>query len=254
MSARFDCADPAQRSAGVAEAVAALRKGELAVLPTDTVYGVAADAFTPVAVASLLAVRARNRSTPPTVLVGTARAAAALAEDLGAFGQDLIDEFWPGALTLVFRASPTLLWDLGDSKGTVALRMPLHAVALDVLKQTGPLAVSSANRHGQPAAVNADEAEQQLGEAVSVYLDGGPCADNVPSTILDLTGTIPKVLRAGAISVDRLRAVSSVVAENEHYAENVADAKPAAPHPLEGSPGSFDPATGEPPSGAEPVP
>jgi tRNA threonylcarbamoyl adenosine modification protein (Sua5/YciO/YrdC/YwlC family) len=125
---------------------------------------------------------------PPPVLVGTARAAAALVDDLGAFGQDLIDEFWPGALTLVFRASPTLLWDLGDTKGTVALRMPLHSVALDVLKQTGPLAVSSANRHGQPSAINADEAEQQLGEAVSIYLDGGPCTDNVPSTILDLTG------------------------------------------------------------------
>jgi tRNA threonylcarbamoyl adenosine modification protein (Sua5/YciO/YrdC/YwlC family) len=190
---------------------------------------------------------------PPPVLVGTARAAAALAEDLGAFGQDLIDEFWPGALTLVFRASPTLLWDLGDTKGTVALRMPLHSVALEVLKQTGPLAVSSANRHGQPAAVTVDEAEQQLGEAVSVYLDGGPCADNTPSTILDLTGTIPKVLRAGAISVDRLRAVASVIAENEHYPESAdpaVDFKPAAPHPLQGSGGSLDPATGEPPSGA----
>jgi len=200
---------------------------------------------------------------PPPVLVGTARAAAALVEDLGAFGQDLIDEFWPGALTLVFRASPTLLWDLGDTKGTVALRMPLHSVALDVLKQTGPLAVSSANRHGQPSATSVDEAEQQLGEAVSVYLDGGPCQDNIPSTILDLTGTIPKVLRAGAISVDRLRAVASIIGENEHYAENAgssadgsavnrgaADFKPAAPHPLQGSGGSLDPATGEPPSGA----
>ena len=156
---------------------------------------------------------------PPPVLVGTARAAAALADDLGAFGQDLIDEFWPGALTLVFRASPTLLWDLGDTRGTVALRMPLHAVALEVLKQTGPLAVSSANRHGHPAAVTVDEAQEQLGESVSVYLDGGPCTENIPSTILDLTGTIPKVLRAGAISVDRLRTVASVIADNEHYAE-----------------------------------
>jgi tRNA threonylcarbamoyl adenosine modification protein (Sua5/YciO/YrdC/YwlC family) len=166
-------------------------------------------------------------------------------DDLGAFGQDLIDEFWPGGLTLVFRASPTLLWDLGETKGTVALRMPLHAVTLDVLKQTGPLAVSSANRHGQPPAVNVDQAEQQFGEAVSVYLDGGPSADSVPSTILDLTDTIPKVLRTGAISVDRLRTVASVIAENEHYAEE-ADVKPAAPHPLEAGP--VDPATGEPPA------
>ncbi len=221
MSVRYDCRDPQARTAGI-----------------DAAKG-------------------RGRNMPPPVLVGTARAAAALAEDLGAFGQDLIDEFWPGALTLVFRASPTLLWDLGDTKGTVALRMPLHSVALEVLKQTGPLAVSSANRHGQPPAITADEAEQQLGEAVSVYLDGGPCADNIPSTILDLTGTIPTVLRAGAISVDRLRAVASVIAENEHYADSAdrsADFKPAAPHPLENSGGSLDPAAGEPPAGAQPVP
>jgi L-threonylcarbamoyladenylate synthase len=247
MSKRYDCRDPQERSAGIAAAVTAARAGELIVLPTDTVYGIGADAFIPAAVTTMLAAKGRGRNMPPPVLVGTARAAAALVDDLGAFGQDLIDEFWPGALTLVFRASPTLLWDLGDTKGTVALRMPLHSVALDVLKQTGPLAVSSANRHGQPSAINADEAEQQLGEAVSIYLDGGPCADNVPSTILDLTGPIPKVLRAGAISVDRLRAVSSVIADDEHYAGD-ADVKAAAPHPLEGSP-IINPATGEPPSG-----
>ena len=253
MSMRYDCRDPQVRTTGIDAAVTAARGGELIVLPTDTVYGIGADAFTPAAVTTMLAAKGRGRNMPPPVLVGTARAAAALVDDLGAFGQDLIDEFWPGALTLVFRASPTLLWDLGDTKGTVALRMPLHSVALDVLKQTGPLAVSSANRHGQPPATSADEAEQQLGEAVSVYLDGGPCADIIPSTILDLTGTIPKVLRSGAISVDRLRTVASVIAENEHYPENAdpaADFKPAAPHPLQGSGGSLDPATGEPPSGA----
>jgi tRNA threonylcarbamoyl adenosine modification protein (Sua5/YciO/YrdC/YwlC family) len=195
MSMRFDCRDSFSRTAGIEAAVTAARAGELIVLPTDTVYGIGADAFIPAAVTTMLAAKGRGRNMPPPVLVGTARAAAALVDDLGAFGQDLIDEFWPGALTLVFRASPTLLWDLGDTKGTVALRMPLHPVALDVLRQTGPLAVSSANRHGQPSAVSADEAEQQLGEAVSVYLDGGPCADNIPSTILDLTSVIPKVGR-----------------------------------------------------------
>ena len=246
MSKRYDCRDPQERIAGIEAAVTAARAGELIVLPTDTVYGIGADAFTPAAVTTMLAAKGRGRNMPPPVLVGTARAAAALVDDLGAFGQDLIDEFWPGALTLVFRASPTLLWDLGDTKGTVALRMPLHSVALDVLKQTGPLAVSSANRHGQASAISADEAEQQLGEAVSIYLDGGPCTDNIPSTILDLTGTIPRVLRSGAISVDRLRAVSSVIAENEDYAEEPADVKPAEPHPLEAGP--VDPGTGEPPS------
>jgi len=241
MSTRYDCRDAQLRTAGIDAAVAAARAGELIVLPTDTVYGIGADAFTPAAVTTMLAAKGRGRNMPPPVLVGTARAAAALVDDLGAFGQDLIDEFWPGALTLVFRASPTLMWDLGDTRGTVALRMPLHPIALEVLKQTGPLAVSSANRTGQPAAINADEAQQQLGEAVSVYLDGGPCADNIPSTILDLTSLVPKLLRAGAISVDRLRMVASVIADDEHYPQDAAtgaDFKPAAPHPMESSPGS----------------
>src|ERR1700753_3554936 len=165
MSARNICQTPAERAAGIDAAVAAARAGDLIVLPTDTVYGIGADAFTPAAVATMLAAKGRGRHMPSPVLVGTARAAAALVDDLGAFGQDLIDEFWPGALTLIFRASPTLLWDLGDTKGTVALRMPLHAVALDVLKQTGPLAVSSANRHGQPSAITAAQAQELLGDS-----------------------------------------------------------------------------------------
>jgi L-threonylcarbamoyladenylate synthase len=250
MTTRYDCRDPQQRTAGIDAAVAAARAGELIVLPTDTVYGIGADAFIPAAVTTMLAAKGRGRDMPPPVLVGTARAAAALVDDLGAFGQALIDEFWPGGLTLVFRASPTLLWDLGDTKGTVALRMPLHSVALEVLKRTGPLAVSSANRTSQPSAATADEAQQQLGEAVSVYLDDGPTSGTVPSTILDLTGVVPTLLRAGAVSVDRLRTVVSVVADDEYAApgtDTTADAKPAAPHPLEGRPGA---PAGERPSGA----
>jgi tRNA threonylcarbamoyl adenosine modification protein (Sua5/YciO/YrdC/YwlC family) len=252
MSTFYDCKSTELRSSGIDAAVSALRGGELVVLPTDTVYGIAADAFTPDAVRAMLAAKGRGRNVPSPVLVGTTRAATALVDDMGAFGQDLIDEFWPGALTLVFRASPTLLWDLGDTKGTVALRMPLHPVALEVLKQSGPLAVSSANRHGQSSATTAEEAERQLGEVVSVYLDGGPCADNVPSTILDLTGVIPRVLREGAIPVDRLRKVASVITTGTPLADAPAEApaaasqdeKPALPHPLE---------NGEPPSAGQTV-
>jgi tRNA threonylcarbamoyl adenosine modification protein (Sua5/YciO/YrdC/YwlC family) len=211
MSARYDCADTQQRDEGLAAAAAAVADGQLVVLPTDTVYGVGADAFNPAAVSALLAAKGRGRNMPPPVLVGSVRAAAALTESLGAFGQDLIDEFWPGPLTLVFRASPTLLWDLGDTMGTVAVRMPLHPVALDLLRRTGPMAVSSANRHSLPAATTADEAQTQLGDAISVYLDGGPCADNAPSTILDLTGTVPRMLRAGALSVEDIRKVVPVI-------------------------------------------
>jgi tRNA threonylcarbamoyl adenosine modification protein (Sua5/YciO/YrdC/YwlC family) len=227
MSARYDCADEAQRSEGLSAAATALRTGELVVLPTDTVYGVGADAFHPAAVASLLTAKGRGREMPPPVLVGTVRAASALIEDFGAYGRDLIEEFWPGGLTLVCRASRTLNWDLGDTRGTVAVRMPLHPVALDLLKETGPLAVSSANRSGSPPAVTADQAEQELGDIVSVYLDGGPCPDDVPSTIVDLTGPTPRLLRPGAISIGRLREVTALV--------TVDDTAPAADDTAPGS-------------------
>ena len=214
MSARFDCADPQQRAAGLAEAAAVLRKGELAVLPTDTVYGIAADAFSPPAVAALLAAKGRGRQQPPPVLVGTVRAASALVEDLGQSAKDLIEEFWPGGLTLVCRASRTLSWDLGDTRGTVAVRMPLHPVAIELLKEVGPLAVSSANRTGEPPATTAAEAESQLGESAAVYLDGGACPGPVASTIVDLTGSVPRLLRRGVVTVEQLRRVVALAVED----------------------------------------
>jgi L-threonylcarbamoyladenylate synthase len=212
MSAWFDCADEFQRVDGVAAAVTAVLNGELVVLPTDTVYGLGVDAFSPVAVTRLLAAKGRGRDMPPPVLVGTVRAATALVEDLGPDGQRLIDEFWPGGLTIVCRAARTLNWDLGDTKGTVAIRMPEDAVALDLLRETGPMAVSSANLTGRPAATTAAAAREQLGEAVSVYLDNGTAAGGVASTIVDLTGPQPRLLRRGAISVGRLREIAAVAA------------------------------------------
>src|ERR1700704_3455498 len=180
MSAWFDCADDTQRTEGLAAASAAGLRGELVVLPTDTVYGLGADAFSPAAVARLLEAKGRGRDMPPPVLVGTVRAATALIEDLGPYGQDLIDEFWPGGLTIVCRASRTLNWDLGDTHGTVAVRMPMHPVALDLLKETGPLAVSSANRTGGLAATTAADAGGQLGEGGSGYLDRGAGVGGLP--------------------------------------------------------------------------
>ncbi len=210
MSDVFECADEEQRSEGIAAAVAAVLKGDLVVLPTDTVYGIGADAFRPAAVQDLLAAKGRGRDMPPPVLVGSVRAASALVEDLGPYGQDLIDEFWPGGLTLICRASRSLKWDLGDTKGTVAVRMPQSEIALELLAQTGPMAVSSANLTGQPAATTAAAAREQLGDSVEVYLDGGPCEADVPSTIVDLTGEMPRLLRRGAVPIGRLREVAAV--------------------------------------------
>jgi len=253
MSTRYDCADTAQREEGLGAAATAVQQGELVVLPTDTVYGVAADAFTPTAVSALLAAKGQGRNVPPAVLVGSVRAAAALTESLGAFGQDLIDEFWPGPLTLVFRSSPTLMWDLGDTRGTVAVRMPLHPIALDLLRRTGPMAVSSASLHSSPAATTADAAMDQFGESVSVYLDGGTCADSVTSTILDLTGTVPRMLRAGAIAIDDLRKVVPVIdlpVPADTPSESPADRR--AREAIEAANAAAPPAAPEPPA-PEPV-
>lgn len=212
MSRIYDCADETARKDGIADAASAVRRGELVVLPTDTVYGIGTDAFSPKAVARLLETKGRGRDMPPPVLVGSIRAATALIDDLGNHGRDLMEEFWPGPLTLVCTATPSLSWDLGDTKGTVAVRMPMDPVALELLKETGPMAVSSANKSGRPAAVNAGEAIEQLGdEDVAVYLDGGQSESPVASTIVDLTYAVPRVLRSGAISIDRLRAVCGTV-------------------------------------------
>jgi tRNA threonylcarbamoyl adenosine modification protein (Sua5/YciO/YrdC/YwlC family) len=220
VSRRYDCSDPKERTRGVAEAMSAVRRGELVVLPTDTVYGVGVDAFAPAAVEKLLDAKGRGREMPPPVLVGSVRAATALTDDLGVYGQDLIDEFWPGALTLVVRANPSLMWDLGETKGTVALRMPMHDLAVELLKETGPMAVSSANLSGQPAARDAEEAEKMLGESVAVYLDGGVSGHTEPSTIVDLTGSVPRLLRAGAIPEDKIRSVVGVLLTDEDDADD----------------------------------
>lgn len=212
---RFDCSDAEERRAGLAAAVVALRRGELVVLPTDTVYGIGADAFTAGAVQALLEAKGRGRDMPVPVLVGSVQAANALVEEMPAFGTDLVGAFWPGALTLVCRSSPSLAWDLGETKGTVALRMPDRQLTLDVLGALGPMAVSSANRSGSAPASTADEAADQLGDAVVVYLDGGACAEPVPSSIVDLTGPVPRLLREGAIPRDQLEEAAGFLATED---------------------------------------
>lgn len=208
MIRRFDCDDPRARAQGLEQAASALRRGELVVLPTDTVYGLGADAFTPDAVARLLDVKGRGRDMPVPVLVGSPRTLDGIVVGLGQLGRNLVDAFWPGALTVVCRHQPTLAWDLGDTRGTVAVRMPLHPVAIELLRAFGPMAVSSANRSGSPPATSVDEAVEALGEDVSVYLDGGPSGDSLPSSIVDLTGATPVLLREGAVPLERLRTVA----------------------------------------------
>lgn len=191
----YDCSDSAELLTGMRQAKLAIGRGELIVLPTDTVYGIGADAFNAKAVQSLLDAKGRGRSTPPPVLIGDASALDALAVDIPDVARTLTEKFWPGPLTLVLHAQPSLTWDLGETKGTVGLRIPASQEAIALLKETGPMAVSSANLHGEPSATNAEQAFDYFGESVPVYLNAGESSVGVASTILDLTNAQNKVIR-----------------------------------------------------------
>jgi L-threonylcarbamoyladenylate synthase len=203
----FECGDPDVRVDAIDTAAHSISAGELVVLPTDTVYGLGADAFDAEAVAELLRTKGRDRSFPVPVLVGSWTTIDGLVATVDARTRDLVEAFWPGGLTLVVQHAPSLRWDLGDARGTVAIRMPLHPVAIELLEKTGPLAVSSANRHGQPPAQTAIEARAQLGEDVAVYLEDGQVTGGIASTIVDVTAARPRILRAGAIGLAELREV-----------------------------------------------
>jgi L-threonylcarbamoyladenylate synthase len=207
MSNRYPVGDAEEREAAVEAATLAIRRGNLVVLPTDTVYGIGADAFDPAAVRKLLRAKGRGREMPPPVLVSSATTLDALAVAVPQWARALVDAFWPGPLTLVCTQQSSLQWDLGDTRGTVAVRMPDQSVALEILERTGPLAVSSANLTGHPAATDADRAEEMLGAKVAVIVDDGPTPGETPSTIIDVTGEQARVLRPGALSAEDLRAV-----------------------------------------------
>ena len=208
MAIRYPTSDPTEREDGIAAAGRAVQRGQLVVLPTDTVYGLGADAFSAQAVTKLLAAKGRGRQMPPPVLVSAKTTLDALAVGVPEWAEALVEAFWPGPLTLVLRQQPSLSWDLGETRGTVAVRMPDHEVALQLLGRTGPMAVSSANRTGLPPAQTADDAEAMLSESVRVILDAGPTPGPVPSTIVDCTSPERgRVLRLGAAPLERLNEV-----------------------------------------------
>ena len=208
---RFDCSRPADRDAGIDAATAAIAAGDLVVLPTDTVYGLAADAFSADAVKRLVEAKGRGREMPPPVLIGSPATLEALAVEVPTWLRAMTAELWPGPLTVICREQPSLNWDLGETRQTVAIRVPDDDVALAVLKSTGPLAVSSANLTGEPAATTVDDAERMLGDAVAVYLDAGTSPGGVASTILDVTAATPRILREGPIGLEVLHRFNNTI-------------------------------------------
>lgn len=208
MSVVYDCSRPETRAEGLAAASGAVASSRLVVLPTDTVYGIGADAFDSGAVRALLRAKNRGPDMPVGVLVGSWSTVDGLVLGVPPEARALIEAFWPGDLSIVLAHAPSLQWDLGTTRGTVMLRMPLHPVALELLREVGPMAVSSANVSGRPPASDVEQAREQLGDSVSVYLDGGPSGAPVPSSIVDLTGSEPVLLREGAVGAD---AVSEVL-------------------------------------------
>ncbi|MDQ0574800.1 L-threonylcarbamoyladenylate synthase [Agromyces albus] len=222
MTATYDCSVDSQLLAGMRLARGAIARGELVVIPTDTVYGVAADAFNAEAVARLLDAKGRDRTSPPPVLIPGIPTLDALASEVPGPVRELVAEFWPGGLTVILHAQPSLQWDLGETRGTVALRMPANPIALELLSETGPLAVSSANLSGMPSATTAAAAAEMLGDSVTVYLDGGAAGEayapigerpgDTSSTIIDATGLAEdggtlRIVRAGVISREQIAAV-----------------------------------------------
>lgn len=217
----FDCSVDTELLTGMRLAKVALGRTELVVLPTDTVYGIAANAFSPEAVQGLLDAKGRGRQSPPPVLVTGLNQARALVDSIPDAAIKLAETFWPGALTMIFKAQPSIDWDLGETRGTVALRVPDHKIALALIEETGPLAVSSANLTGQPAAITCQQAFDYLQESVAVYLDSGSSPKGEASTILDMTNLVDsydsdgnltttgsvKVIRRGALSEAKIRSV-----------------------------------------------
>lgn len=193
----------------LADAVQAVRDGLCIVLPTDTVYGIGANAFDDDAVQRLLDAKERGRDMPPPVLIAEPSMVRAIADEVPAAANAVAKAFWPGALTLILKAQPKSGMNLGDTAGTVAVRVPDHDQVRELLRRTGPLAVSSANVSGSPAATTCEGARGQLGDNVAVYLDGGEAAGGVASTIIDFAATSTgKVLRLGALSIEQLREVA----------------------------------------------
>ncbi len=189
----------------LAQALAALESGGVVAVPTDTVYGLAADPRRPGATDALFSAKGRPETFELPVLVADAAQAESVAE-LSDRARRLAERFWPGPLTVVVRRRGAVGWSLGGDGRSVGVRCPAHPVPLALCAAAGPLAVTSANRHGDPPLVSASAVRDAFGDVVAFVVDGGTCA-GAPSTVVDLTGPVPRCLRRGVLAWDEVEAV-----------------------------------------------
>lgn len=208
MTQQISCADGAVRDRAVSAALAAVRRGDLVIVPTESVYALATDAFSARGMAALREAKGYTAAAPIPVMVGARSTVPGIAARIPDAAQALMEAFWPGPLTLLLTPQPTLAWDL-PRDAPLAVRMPLHPVLLALLARSGPLAVTTANQRGLPAPVDMDDAVLQMGSAAALALDAGHLGPDSghASTIVDVTGAEPRIVRPGAIDEDRLRRV-----------------------------------------------
>ncbi|MDD5175426.1 MAG: L-threonylcarbamoyladenylate synthase [Sterolibacterium sp.] len=210
----------------IARAVALLRAGELVAIPTETVYGLAADATNPDAVAKIFVAKGRPADHPLIVHLPDAQALDAWARDVPAAARQLASAFWPGPLTLILKRQPHVLDAVTGGQDTVGLRVPNHPLALALLREFGNraghvagLAAPSANRYGRISPTSVTDVRAELGAKVSLVLDGGACAVGIESTIIDFSCAVPRVLRPGAITavaIARVLGVAALAGKAEH--------------------------------------
>jgi L-threonylcarbamoyladenylate synthase len=216
LTQRIACSDGAHRDRAVAAALAAVRRGDLVLIPTEAVYAIATDAFSRRGVAAMRDAKGYDEQVPLPVMVGARSTVGGIAARITDDARALMDAFWPGPLTLLMAPQSTLAWDLPPD-APLAVRMPMHPVALALLDRAGPLAVTTANQPGLPAPADVDDALEQVGDDVSLALDAGDLSEgpSLPSTVVDVTGAVPRVVRAGEVPIDRLRRVVPLMSDGD---------------------------------------
>ncbi len=207
-----------------------LRRGELVAIPTETVYGLAADALNGEAVASVFAAKGRPGDNPLIVHIACREQLQTLVADIPASAQALADAFWPGPLTMIFKKAPCIPPEVSAGLDTVAVRMPSHPVARRIIEYSCPLAAPSANRSGSPSPTDAARVAEDMDGRIAAIVDGGACEVGVESTVVDMSGACVRLLRPGAVTVEMLeKIVGSVEVDAAVLAQLAEGAKAASP-------------------------